>query len=86
MAHRFGLTVKTRLSFDELENVISQYCQGEYSISLGGLDESKNTIRKIMYVWFAQEGDRDRLRTFFAMRTGKSSQGAPLPPGTRAVA
>ena len=86
MAHRFGLTIKTRLTFDELENVVSQYSQGEYSISLGGLDESKNTRRKIMYVWFAQEGDRDRLRTFFAMRTGKSAQGAPLPPGAPLVA
>ena len=86
MAHRFGLTVKTRLSFDELDNVVSQYSQGEYSISLGGLDESKNTRRKIMYVWFAQEGDRDRLRMFFAARSGKAPNGIPLPPGVRAVA
>ncbi len=80
MAHRFGLTVKTRLTFDELDNVISQYCQGEYSISLGGLDESKASRRKIMLVWFDKMEDRDRLRQFFASRTGGPQGTQPKMP------
>ena len=87
MSHRFGLTVKTRLSFDELENVISQYCQGEYSISLGGLDESATSRRKIMLVWFEKMEDRDRLRLFFATRTGQPNGPGRLSvkPGTAAA-
>ena len=38
MAQRYGMTVKTHLSFDELDNVVSQYAQGPYQISIGGLD------------------------------------------------
>ena len=84
MAHRFGLTVKTRLTYDELENVVSQYSQGEYSISLGGLDESRASRRKIMLVWFEKIEDRDRLRSFFALRSGQPA-GAPVRPGTAAA-
>jgi hypothetical protein len=87
MAHRFGLTIKTRLTYDELDNVVGQYCQGEYSISLGGLDESSASRRKIMLVWFDKIEDRDRLKSFFAMRTGQPAPpGMPMPkPGTAAA-
>ncbi len=68
MAQRYGMTVKTHLTFDELDNVIGQYAQGPYQISIGGLDESGKTRRKIMIIWFDQESDRVRMRQFFAAR------------------
>ena len=88
MTQRFGMTVKTRLSFDELENVVAQHCQGEFSISLGGLDDSGAYPRKIMLVWFTQLEDRDRVRRFFDMRTGKESSvpGKPMPKSGAAAA
>ena len=45
MAQRYGITVKTHLSFDELDNVVGQYSHGAYQISIGGLDEAK--VRQI---------------------------------------
>ncbi len=88
MTHRFGITIKTQLTYDELENVIGQYCRGGYSISLGGIDDSRNGRRKIMLVWFEQTEDRDRLRAIFAVRSGKASgmPGHRSPKGDTAFA
>ncbi len=76
MAQRYGMTVKTHLSFDELDNVVGQYAQGPYQISIGGLDESGKVRRKIMIIWFDQELDRQRMRMFFSARR---KPGAALP-------
>ncbi len=76
MAQRYGMTVKTHLTFDELDNVIGQYAQGPYQISIGGLDDSGKTRRKIMIIWFDLQEDRTRMRMFFAARRGTH---APTP-------
>src|SRR5690242_1241455 len=78
MTQRFGMTVKTHLSFDELDNVIGQYVQGPYEISIGRLDESGKHRRKIMIIWFDQEVDRHRMRAFFAARRAPRSGGLAL--------
>ena len=75
MAQRYGMTVKTHLSHDELDNVIGQYVQGPYQISIGGMEEGAKYRRKIMIIWFEQENDRQRMRAFFAARR------APRPVG-----
>jgi hypothetical protein len=68
MTQRYGMTVKTHLTFDELDNVIGQYAQGPYQISIGGLDDSGKVRRKIMIIWFDLQDDRTRMRQFFAAR------------------
>lgn len=68
MAQRYGMTVKTHLSFDELDNVVGQYAQGSYQISIGGLDDTGKVRRKIMIIWFDLPDDRQRMRLLFAAR------------------
>lgn len=67
-AQRFGLKIRTRLSFDELDNVLGQYCQASYSISIGGLDDAGQTRKKIMLLSFEKVEDRERLKALFAAR------------------
>ncbi len=74
MAQRYGMTVKTHLTFDELDNVIGQYAQDPYQISIGGLDDFGKTRRKIMIIWFDQEDDRQRMRLLFAASRGTRMQ------------
>ncbi len=76
MAQRYGMTVKTHLSFDALDNVIGQYAQGPYQISIGGLDDSGKVRRKIMIIWFDQQDDRQRMRLLFAARRGPAPAAA----------
>ncbi|MCA0201555.1 MAG: hypothetical protein LCH56_12065 [Proteobacteria bacterium] len=74
MAYQFGFKVKTRLSFEELDNVLGQYCQASYRISIGGLDETGSVRKKIMIIYFEKQEDRERIKHLFAVRKG------PLPP------
>ena len=55
MAYQFGFKVKTRLSFEELDNVLGQYCQASYRISIGGLDETGSVRKKIMIIYFEKQ-------------------------------
>ncbi len=71
MAHGFGIKIRTRLSFEELDNVLGQYCQAAYSIAIGGLDDSKAIRKKIMILTFEKAEDRDRLKALFAARAAK---------------
>ena len=72
-AQRFGLKIRTRLAFDELDNVLGQYCQAGYSISIGGLDDAGAVRKKIMVLHFEKAEDRDRLKALFAARRGGAS-------------
>ncbi len=71
MAQRFGLKIKTRLSFDELDNVVGQYAQGGYAISIGGLEDTGGVRKKIMIIFFDKAEDRDRLKHLFTVRASK---------------
>ncbi len=75
MAYQFGFKVKTRLSFEELDNVLGQYCQALYHISIGGLDETGAVRKKIMIIYFEKIEDRDRIKHLFAVR--KAGPGTP---------
>jgi hypothetical protein len=75
MEKRYGMKIKTRLSFDELDNVVAQYSRGSYQIAIGGLDEGGSVRRKIMHTWFKQEEDRQRIRLLFAARRVNSLPG-----------
>lgn len=70
MARLFGLKIKTRLSYEGLDNILGQYCRGSYEISIGGLDEANGVNRKIMVLSFVEEGDRERIKHFFSVRAG----------------
>ena len=37
-AQTFGIKIQTRLSYDELDSILAQYCRGAYRIHLGGLE------------------------------------------------
>jgi hypothetical protein len=65
---RFGLKIRTRLSYEELDNVLGQHSRAGYSISIGGIDDAGTVRRKIMILSFEQSEDRDRLKIFFAAR------------------
>lgn len=93
MAQRFGLKIRTRLAFEELDNVMGQYCQAGYSIAIGGLDDSGPVRKKIMILYFEKSEDRDRLRALFAARGARTtamqaaeSSEAANQPGTKPVA
>jgi hypothetical protein len=81
-AQRFGLKIRTRLSYEELDNVLGQYCQAGYSISIGGLDDAGAMRKKIMLLSFEKVEDRDRLKTLFAARRRPAS--AMRAPGAAA--
>jgi hypothetical protein len=76
MAHSFKLKIRTRLSFEELDNVLGQYCQSTYGIAIGGLDDTSAIRKKIMILSFDKVEDRDRLKALFAARSAKSMRGA----------
>jgi hypothetical protein len=77
MSRTFGLKISTRLSYDELDSILAQYCRGAYSIHLGGLDSSSAVMRKQMIIACDNTEDRDRIKTIFAMR------GAVKKPGEK---
>jgi hypothetical protein len=68
MSRAFGLKIRTRLSYDELDNILSQYCRGTYRIHLGGLDTTTDIVRKMMVIMCDDIEDRDRIKAIFAMR------------------
>jgi hypothetical protein len=77
MARTFGLKISTRLSYDELDSILAQYCRGTYGIHLGGLDSTSAIMRKQMIIVCDNTEDRDRIKAIFAMR------GAVKKPGEK---
>lgn len=79
MATLYGLKIKTRLSYDGLDNILGQYCRGAYYIGIGGLDETSALARKIMILRFAEEADRNRIKhVFTARKAGASAFVSPM--------
>ncbi|MBL8643965.1 MAG: hypothetical protein JNK21_08520 [Rhodospirillaceae bacterium] len=70
MSKLFGLKIKTRQSYEGLDNILAQYCRGTYEISIGGLEDVNGVARKIMILSFAEEEDRNRIKHFFSVRKG----------------
>ena len=68
MSRTFGLKISTRLTYEELDSILAQYCRSTYRIHLGGLDTATAIIRKIMIIVCDDHEDRDRIKTIFAMR------------------
>jgi hypothetical protein len=68
MARVNGFKIRTRLSYEALDNILAQYCRKTYQIILGGLDNSGNMPRKIMVLAFEDEEDRVRVKHVFAVR------------------
>lgn len=77
MASGFSLKIRTRLTFEELDNVLGQYCQGTYSIGIGGIDDSGTVRKKIMILTFDKAEDRQRLKALFAARAARSMSARP---------
>lgn len=73
---KFGFKLKTRLSFDELDNVLGQYCRAPYALHVGGLDDSGSVRRKVMVLMFDDVEDRDRIKLLFARRKSGMMPGA----------
>lgn len=76
MAQTFGIKIRTRLSYDELDSISAQYCRAAYRIHLGDLDTTLKVPRKTMVILCEDAGDRDRIKAIFAMR-GAVKQPAP---------
>ena len=68
MSKTFGLKISTRLTYEELDSILAQYCRSTYRIHLGGLDSTTAIIRKIMIIVCDNHEDRDRIKAIFAMR------------------
>lgn len=68
MAQTFGIKIQTRLSYDELDSILAQYCRGAYRIHLGGLDTTLKVPRKTMVILCEDADDRARIKAIFAMR------------------
>jgi hypothetical protein len=68
MARVNGFKIRTRLSYEALDNILAQYCRKTYQIILGGLDTSGGIPRKIMVLAFEDDADRARVRHVFAVR------------------
>jgi hypothetical protein len=64
----FSVKIRTRLSYDELDNLCGQYCRAPYSIHLGGLDTTTKIACKLMLIACTDPVDRDRVKAVFAMR------------------
>lgn len=75
MTQRFGFKIKTRLSFEELDNVIGQYSQAPYQITIGGMDESGPVRKKIMIIYFEKLEDRERIKHMFLAKAAKVPMG-----------
>lgn len=76
MSKLFGLKIKTRQSYEGLDNILAQYCRGTYYISIGGLDETSDIPRKVMILSFVEEEDRERIKHFFSVRKGAKAPSA----------
>ena len=79
MAQLIGLKIRTRLSYEALDNILGQYCRGGYQITLGGLDTTGKFPRKIMILAFADAEDRERARHVFTVRGAVAAGVAPKP-------
>lgn len=76
MPQTFGLKIRTRLSYEELDNILAQYCRGAYGIHLGGLDTSGKIPVKTMIIACEDIADRERIKAIFAMRGATKQPGA----------
>jgi hypothetical protein len=74
----FSVKIRTRLSYDELDNLCGQYCRAPYSIHLGGLDTSAKIACKLMLIACTNPEDRDRVKAVFAMRGAHVNKGSTM--------
>jgi hypothetical protein len=58
----FPVRIKTRMSYEEIEDVVQRDCKGAFEISFEGVEEQNGITRKVMSITFATESDRDAFR------------------------
>jgi hypothetical protein len=65
MKTTFVSRFRTRMSYEELEGLLSANCKGPYAISFEGVDEARGRICKVMRVAYQSMDDREHMREVF---------------------
>jgi hypothetical protein len=73
----FSIKIRTRLGYDELDNIVGQYCRAAYGIHFGGIDNTVKIPRKLMVISCTDPADRDRIKAVFAMRGAHVEKARP---------
>ncbi len=67
--HHHDLRLKTRLPYDSVEHLLSTCCIKLYSLSLDGIQETRNGPCKVLRISFEDPADRERFRVTFEKRS-----------------
>ncbi len=74
------LRLKTSLSYERVENLLSKACEKLYSMTLDGFEETKSGPRKVIRISFEDPADRERFRVNFQRSRDSSAPSVPHPP------
>ena len=80
MNEHHDLRLKTALSYERVENMLTTCCVKIYSMTLDGFEETRSGPRKIIRISFEDPADRERFRMTFQRTRDTKSSSVPLPP------
>jgi len=64
----FMLTVLTGLQCEDIENILSQFCQGRYEVRVDGMDAVGGLMRKVMTFAFETFEDHECISGVFGVQ------------------
>lgn len=67
------LRLRTLMPYDRVEELRASCCTKLYSLTLDGLQETRNGPCKVLRISFEDAADRERFRDTFAKRSVPSS-------------
>jgi hypothetical protein len=68
LEHHHDLRLKTWLPYDRVESLLQTCCTKLYSMTLDGIQETKNGPCKVLRISFEDPADRERFRNTFEKR------------------
>jgi hypothetical protein len=68
MASQVGIRIKTRMSAEQIEKLLSKVCQNKPTFSFDGIEEKDGIQYKVVLIDFANENDRNAFRAALAKK------------------
>lgn len=73
---KYLLNVRTKLSFDDLEDLVTDKCMYGCTIRLGGFSGPDDSQNKVMTLSFENKKDRETIKSLFVQRGAQAHQRA----------